>query len=237
KEMKELKVKPSKGVLLFGPPGTGKTLIVKAAANELKASFQSLSGAEIMKKGYIQAVTVIKETFNRARENAPAIIFVDEIETFVPARGVGGPGDILGQFLTEMDGVKTLKGVVVIATTNKPSLMDPAIMRPGRFDKIFYLPPPDTNARKELFKVHLSTLAAGLDLEALAIRSGGFSGADIASVCQSARMELLRSKLAGTAKTMTTETLLSIIKTRRPSITPPMLTEYERFLDAYGERK
>ncbi len=235
-EMKEFKVKPSKGILLFGPPGTGKTLIVKAASNELKSSFQTLSAAELMKQGYTQAVTVIKETFNRARENAPAIVFVDEIETFAPARSVGS-SEILGQFLTEMDGLKELKGVVVIAATNKPALLDAAILRPGRFDKIFYIPPPDLKGRIDMFKIHLGKFAEGVDLSRLAETTPGFSGADIASICQSAKMEALRTKLAGKGAVLTTETLLAIISKRRPSITEDLLSEYRAFLQAYGERK
>lgn len=236
-EMKEFKVKPSKGILLFGPPGTGKTLIVRAAAHELKASFQSLSAAEVMKKGFTQAVTVIKESFNRARENAPGIIFVDEIETFAPARGMGGSSEILGQFLTEMDGVKGQKGVVVIAATNKPALMDPAIMRPGRFDRIFYIPPPDENGRVEMFRIHLGKFAPSVDLKLLATMTPGFSGADIADICQSAKMRALRAKLAGQPEAVSTQTLVEIVTTRRASITPQILEEYRRFLEAYGERR
>ncbi|HSB46760.1 MAG TPA: AAA family ATPase [Candidatus Bilamarchaeum sp.] len=236
-EMKEFKVKPSKGILLFGPPGTGKTLIVKAAASELKASFQSLSAAEIMKKGYTQAVTVIKEAFNRARENPPGIIFVDEIETFAPARGSGGSSEILGQFLTEMDGVKGKAGVVVMAATNKPVLMDPAIMRPGRFDKIFYIPPPDEMGREDMFKIHLGKFAPNVDLKVLAEMTPGFSGADIADICQNAKMRALRAKLAGAPEAISTQTVVDIIRTRRPSITPQILDEYRKFLEAYGERR
>ncbi len=236
-EMAEFKVKPSKGILLFGPPGTGKTLIVKAAANELHASFQTISGAELMKKGYTQATGMIKETFNRARENAPGIIFVDEIETFAPARGMGTSSEILGQFLTEMDGIKSKGGVVVIGATNKPFLMDPAIMRPGRFDKIFYVPPPDAKGRGDMFGLYLGKFAQGVNTSMLASATAGFSGADIASICQSAKMDALRSKLAGTETKITTQSLLDIIKTRRPSITPDLLDEYRKFVEAYGERK
>jgi SpoVK/Ycf46/Vps4 family AAA+-type ATPase len=236
-EMKDMQVKPSKGILLFGPPGTGKTLIVKAAANELKASFQALSAAEIMKKGYTQAVTVIKEAFNRARENPPGIIFVDEIETFAPARGAGGSAEILGQFLTEMDGVKGKAGVVVMAATNKPVLMDPAIMRPGRFDKIFYIAPPDEKGREDMFKIHLGKFGASVDLKLLAEMTPGFSGADIADICQNAKMRALRAKLAGAPEAISTQTVVEIIRTRRPSITPQILEEYRKFMEAYGERR
>jgi transitional endoplasmic reticulum ATPase len=235
-EMKAYGVKPSKGILLFGPPGTGKTLIVRAASNELKASFQALSGAEIMKKGYTQAVSVIKETFNRARENTPAIIFVDEIETFAPARGAGGSSEIIGQFLTEMDGIRGMGGVVVIGATNKPKLMDAAIMRPGRFDKIFYIPPPDEEGRAKIFKIHLGKFAGNVNLEMLSNFTQGFTGADIASICQSAKMEALKSKIAGNPRPVTTESLMRIINTRRPSVTQSLLDEYNRFLEAYGER-
>lgn len=237
-EMKEFKVKPSKGILLFGPPGTGKTLIIKAASSELKASFQILSAAELLKEGYTRAVGVIKETFNRARENTPAIIFIDEIETLAPARGsIGGSTEILGQFLTELDGMKELKGVVLIGTTNKPSIMDPALLRPGRFDKIFYIPPPDEEGRADIFRIHLGKFAQGVDLEELARQSPGFTGADIAGVCQQAKMEALRGKLQGKEPKITTETLVRIIRQRRPSVTPEMLEEFERFREAYGERR
>ncbi|HIH22656.1 TPA: ATP-binding protein, partial [Candidatus Micrarchaeota archaeon] len=234
--MKEFKVKPSKGILLFGPPGCGKTLMAKAASGELKASFQVLSGAEIMKLGYTQAVTVIKEAFNRARENAPAIIFVDEIETFAPQRGIG-TSEVVGQLLTEMDGLKELKGVVVLGATNRPSILDSAILRPGRFDKIFYISPPDNAGRAEMFKIHLGTFSEGLNLAALADATEGFTGADIAGISQEAKMQAVRAKLGGKDSKITTEALLAIIKTRRPSVTKSMLSEYEQFRGEYGERR
>ncbi|MEM4626027.1 MAG: AAA family ATPase [Candidatus Bilamarchaeaceae archaeon] len=236
--MKEFKIKPSKGILLFGPPGTGKTLLVKAAANELHVSFQTLSGADLSKEGFYKATSIIKEAFNRARENAPSILFIDEIETFAPARGMGATSDVVGQFLTEMDGIKELKGVVVIAATNMPDLIDKALLRPGRFDKIFYIPPPDENTRKEMFKIHLGEYGEGVNLDAVAKATDGYSGADIASICQSAKMQALRKKLEGVAKPkITTDDLLAIISVRRPSITPSMLRTYELFLEKYGERK
>lgn len=236
KEMEQFQVKPSKGILLFGPPGTGKTLIVKAAASELKASFQNLSAADVMKKGFGQAVTIIKETFNRARENTPALIFVDEIETFAPARGMGS-SEIIGQFLTEMDGVTGSKGVVVIAATNRPNMMDPAIMRPGRFDKIFYIPPPNSLGRKEIFKIHLGQFASNVDLELLAALTPGFSGADIASVCQAVKMKALKDKIKGKEEKISDDMIKEVIDSRKPSITESLIAEYNLFLKQYGERK
>lgn len=236
-EMKEIGVKPSKGILLFGPPGTGKTLIVKAAANELNASFQSVSGADIMKKGYTKAAEVVKEVFNRGRENSPAIIFVDEIETFAPARGRSMGSEITGQFLTEMDGVKGSKGVVVVGATNRPAVLDTAILRPGRFDKLYYVPPPDEEGRAEIFKIHLGKFAENINLKKLASKTEGFTGADIAAICQSAKMDALKQKISGKEPKVDTKMLLGIIKKRRPSVTRPMLAEYEKFLEEYGERR
>jgi len=236
--MKEFKVKPSKGILLFGPPGTGKTLIIKAASNELKASFQMVGAAELLKEGYTRAVTVLRDTFNRARENTPAIIFVDEIETFAPARGSAtGVADVVGQFLTEMDGLKGLKGVVIMAATNKPIMLDPALLRPGRFDKIFYVPPPDQKGREEIFKIHLGRFAEGLNLKRLATVTESYTGADIASICQEAKMGALRSKLAGKEKKITTKSVLEIISKRKPSVTKDMLFEYKQFMEKFGERR
>lgn len=227
--MKQYKVRPSKGILLYGPPGTGKTLIAKAASSELNASFQSLSGADLMKRGYLQAVNVLRELFNRARENTPAIIFLDEVDTFAPSRGRGGATEITGQLLNEMDGMKKTKGVVVIAATNRPEVLDPAIMRPGRFDKIFYIPPPDTETRKKVFEIHLGEFAAGVDLSKLAEMTPHFTGADIASICQEAKMMALRAKIAGKKKAITTEMVAAIIERRKPSVTPQMVKAYEAF--------
>lgn len=235
--MKQLKVKPSKGLLLFGPPGCGKTMIVKAAANELKATFLSVSGADIMKKGYDYGVGIMKETFNRAREQAPALVFIDEIESLAPARSAGS-SPILTQLLTELDGVKELKNVMFIGATNKPSMIDPALMRPGRFDKIVYIPQPDFEARKKVFELNLtSVMNDKLGIEELAEVTDGFSGADIASVCQEAKMQVVREKIKGADKFLSTKDILKVIKARRPSITAPMLQEFAEFMDNYGERK
>ncbi|MBU0586356.1 ATP-binding protein, partial [Candidatus Micrarchaeota archaeon] len=234
--MKEYGVKPSKGILLYGPPGCGKTLIAKAAANELDASFISLSGAELMKKGFSQAASVIKETFLRGRENTPSIIFLDEIETVAPSRDLSG-GDVIGQLLNEMDGIKELKGVVVIGATNKPAMLDSAILRPGRFDKMFLIAPPNKEERKQIFKINLGAFAEGIDLDKIAEMTEMFSGADITSIVQSAKMRLLRKKIKGETKKITTSALVEIISKRRPSITSSMLSEYDAFKEEYGERQ
>lgn len=233
--MEQYKVRPARGILMFGPPGCGKTLVVKAAADEMGIVFLTVSGAQLMKQGYGHAVNVIKETFNRARENPPAVIFVDEIETVAPAREAGR-SDIVGQFLTEMDGLKELRGVMVVGATNKPFLLDPAILRPGRFDKIFYVHPPDAKGREQLFAIHLGEFAKGLDLEKLARLSEGFSGADIASLAQEVKMYMVRERIAGREPRIDTERVLQMLSMRRPSITHEALMEYEAFLREYGER-
>ncbi|MFA5049597.1 MAG: AAA family ATPase [Candidatus Micrarchaeia archaeon] len=234
--IKEYNIKPSRGILLFGPPGTGKTLIAKAASNELKASFISISGAELTKSGYSSAVNILRETFNRARENKPSIIFIDEIETVAPSRDIS-PSDLIGQLLQEMDGIKSTGGVVVVAATNKPEYLDPAILRPGRFDKLFYVSPPDLKAREKIFQLNLGAFAKGLDLSLFSKKTEEFTGADIASLCQEVKMRLLRSKLSGKEPVITNDLVLSVISTRRPSVNKEYLERYERFLEVYGERK
>ncbi|MBN2121639.1 AAA family ATPase [Candidatus Micrarchaeota archaeon] len=234
--LEEFKVKPSKGILLFGPPGTGKTLTVRAASNELDVSFLTISGAQLMQQGYAHAVNVIKETFNRARENPPSVIFVDEIETFAPARGMGR-SDIVGQFLVEMDGVKGNEGVLVVGATNRPDILDKALLRPGRFDKVFYVHPPDEKGRKELFKIHLGKFTGGLDIGRLAEATAGFTGADIAALSQQAKMGMLREKLSGKKAELETSDVEKLLSAMKPSVTRRMLEEYESFVEEYGERR
>ncbi len=234
--IKEYNIKPSRGILLFGPPGTGKTLIAKAASNELNSSFISISGAELTKSGYSNSVNILRETFNRARENKPAIIFIDEIESVTPSRDLSN-SDLIGQLLQEMDGIKSTGGVVVVAATNKPENLDPAILRPGRFDKLFYVSPPDNSAREKIFEINLGKFAKGLDLSLFSKKTEGFTGADISSLCQEVKMKLLRSKISGKEPVITNEMVLSVISTRRPSVHKAYLERFERFLEAYGERK
>ena len=234
--MKEMDVQPSKGLLLFGPPGCGKTMIVKAAANELKANFMTISGSELMKGREHNPAAYVKEVFNRARQSAPALVFIDEIEALAPNRDEYR-GGILTDLLQELDGVKELKNVMLVGATNKPDSLDPAILRPGRFDKIIYIPPPDAPARKQIFTINMAKFLEKLDLGKLASASDGFSGADIASVCQEAKMQLVRDRLSGKPSAATTDSMMKIISSRRPSITQKDLRGYFAFMQEYGERK
>jgi len=234
--MKEMDVKPSKGLLLFGPPGCGKTMIVKAAANELNANFLTISGSELMKSRDKAPSAYVKEVFNRARESAPALIFIDEIEALAPNREEYR-GGILTELLQELDGVKELKNVMIVGATNKPFSLDAAILRPGRFDKILYIPPPDAPARKQVFAIGLAKFMKNVNLDKLAAATEGYSGADIASICQEVKMGLVRQKLKGKPADVTTESVLDVVGTRRPSITRKDLAEYISFTQEYGERK
>lgn len=185
-------VDPPKGIMLHGPPGTGKTHIAKALANKTGTNFISVKGPEIFSKYLGESEKTIREIFRKARMAAPCIIFFDEIDAIAPARSGGderGQTDrVVSQMLIEMDGIEELKGVLVLAATNRPDIIDPALMRPGRFDIILELPLPDENARIEIFKIHLRNkpLAADISIPSLAKETEGFSGAEIESVCKTA---------------------------------------------------
>ncbi|MEM3382673.1 MAG: CDC48 family AAA ATPase [Nitrososphaerales archaeon] len=196
--------KPPKGILLYGPPGTGKTLLAKAVANESEANFISVKGPELLSKWVGESEKAVREIFRKAKQTAPSIIFFDEIDSIVPTRG-GGYGDshvterVISQFLTEMDGLEELRGVVIIAATNRPDIIDPALLRPGRFDKLLYVPLPDFEARKEILKIHLNKkpLAEDIDIDELAKRTEDYTGADLAAICNTAVMLAIREHIIG----------------------------------------
>ena len=213
----KLGMKPPKGVLLYGPPGTGKTLLAKAVANEADANFISVKGPEVLSKWVGESERIIREIFRKARQAAPCIIFFDEIDAIAPERGtdVNKVTDrIVNQLLTEMDGMQPLENVVVIAATNRPELLDKALLRPGRFDKIIYVPPPDKEARKAIFKVHTRNmpLADDVDLDKLAEMTENYVGADIEAVCREAAMNALRRILGDLEKAETKEERERLLK-------------------------
>ncbi|MCD6480922.1 MAG: CDC48 family AAA ATPase [Thermoplasmata archaeon] len=189
---------PPKGILLYGPPGTGKTLLAKAVATESEANFISVKGPEFLSKWVGESEKAVRETFRKARQAAPCIIFFDEIDAIAPSRG--GMGDshvterVISQLLTELDGLEELRDVTVIAATNRPDIIDPALLRPGRFDRLIYIPPPDKKAREEIFKIHTrkKPLAKDVSIKELAEKTEGYTGADIAAVCNEAVMAAIR---------------------------------------------
>ena len=194
---RKLGIEPAKGVLLYGPPGCGKTLLAKAVANESDAAFFYIAGPEIMSKYYGEAEKRLRQIFEEARKNAPAIIFFDELDALAPARQKAS-GDvekrIVAQLLTLMDGLRDRGQVIVIGATNNVDLVDPALRRPGRFDREIEVGLPDLDGRLEILRIHSKSmpLAEDVDLQSIAIATRGFTGAELKAVCEEAAYECLR---------------------------------------------
>ncbi|ADI32436.1 CDC48 family AAA ATPase [Staphylothermus hellenicus] len=229
----QMGIEAPKGILLFGPPGTGKTLLAKAVATESGANFIAVRGPEILSKWVGESEKAIRQIFRRARQVAPAVVFFDEIDSIAPARGYrhdtsGVTDRIVNQLLTELDGIEPLRKVVVIAATNRPDILDPALLRPGRFDRLIYVPPPDFKARIEIFKVHTKKmpLAPDVDLEELARRTEGYTGADIAAVCREAAILALREEFK--VRPVEMKHFLEALKHVPPSLTGSDIERYER---------
>ena len=235
---REMGIEPPKGVLLYGPPGCGKTLLAKAVANESEANFVSVKGPEVLSKWVGESERAIREIFRKARQASPCVVFFDEVDSIAPRRGLRG-GDsgvtdrIVNQLLTEMDGITKLEGVVVLAATNRPDILDPALLRPGRFDRIVYVPPPDKKARLEIFKVHTRRmpLAEDVDLEELAERTEGFTGADIAALCREAAMTVLRE--VGRPSKVEMRHFKKALERVEPSISKEDIEMYERIKEEF----
>ncbi|WP_336135628.1 CDC48 family AAA ATPase [Natronomonas amylolytica] len=195
----QMDMQAAKGVLLYGPPGTGKTLMAKAVANEAESNFISIKGPELLNKYVGESEKGVREVFEKARSNAPTVVFFDEIDSIAGERGQrmgdSGVGErVVSQLLTELDGLEELEDVVVIATTNRPDLIDSALLRPGRLDRHVHVPVPDEDARKAIFEVHTRNkpLADDVDIDDLAAKTDGYVGADIEAVCREASMAATR---------------------------------------------
>ena len=199
----QLNATPPKGLLLYGPPGTGKTLLAKAVAHESESNFISVKGPELLNKFVGESEKAVREVFRKARQASPCIIFFDEIDSVAPTRG-SSMGDshvterVISQFLTEMDGLEELRNVIIIAATNRPDIIDSALLRPGRFDRLLFVPPPDLEARKQIFKIHTrkTPLADDVNLDELARKTDGYTGADIASLANTGVMLALREHIS-----------------------------------------
>ncbi len=247
---KAANIKPPRGILLFGPPGTGKTLLAKAVANESNANFISVKGPELLSKWVGESEKHVREMFRKARQVAPCVIFFDEIDSLAPRRG--GIGDshvterVVSQLLTELDGLEELKDVVVIAATNRPDMIDPALLRPGRLERHIYIPPPDKKARVEIFKIHLrgKPLADDVDIEKLAERTEGYSGADIEAVCREAGMLAIRELIKpGMSREEAKEAAKKLkiekrhfeeaLKKIKPSLTKEDVEKYEKLVEDF----
>jgi len=230
---RRLGIRPAKGFLLYGPPGTGKTLLAKAAAREAEANFIATKSSDLLSKWYGESEQQIARLFHRARQVAPTIIFIDELDSLVPARG-GGLGEpqvterVVNTILAEMDGLEELQNVVLIGATNRPTLIDPALLRPGRFDELIYVGVPDTAGRRRILAIHTEDmpLSTDVDLEAIARRTERFTGADLEDLVRRAGLTALRQGLeAATVSMADFEVALS---ETRASVTAEMLEEYER---------
>jgi ATPases of the AAA+ class len=234
---KEMGIDPPKGVLLYGPPGCGKTLLAKAVATESEANFIAVKGPEVLSKWVGESERAIREIFSKARQAAPCVVFFDEIDSIVPRRGYrydsGVTDRIVNQLLTEMDGLEKLEGVVVIGATNRPDILDPALLRPGRFDRLVYVPPPDRAARLEILKVHTRRmpLAEDVDLERIAETTEGYTGADLAALCREAAILALRE--AGKPTKVEMRHFLKAIEVVRPSVTKEDLERYKRIAEEF----
>jgi transitional endoplasmic reticulum ATPase len=232
-KFKKFGIRPPKGVLLYGPPGTGKTLIAKAVANESEANFISIKGGELLSKWLGESEKAVRKIFRKARQVAPCIIFFDEIDAIAQMRGIDEGSRaverVLNQLLIEMDGLEELHGVIVIGATNRPDILDPALLRPGRFDRLVYVRPPDKKSRLAIFKIHTRNmpLAEDVDLNELAEMTEGYVGADIEAICREAVMLALREN--PNAEKIEMRHFYEAIKKIKPSVNEAMLSFYERF--------
>ena len=228
-------IRAPKGILLSGPPGCGKTLLARAVATESEANFITIKGPEVFSKWVGESEKAIREVFRKARMAAPTVIFFDEFDSLVPRRGMGyadsGVSErVISQLLTEMDGVITLEDVVIIAATNRPDIVDPAVLRPGRFDRLIYVPEPDEKARLEIFKLYTKgmPLTKDVDIVELARTTKGYSGADIEALCREAAMNALRKDV--TSKEVTFGDFQKAMEKIGPSVSPDMETWYKGFM-------
>lgn len=199
----KLGLSPSRGVLFYGPPGCGKTLLAKAVANECQANFVSVKGPELLTMWFGESESNVREVFDKARQAAPCVLFFDELDSIGQSRGrsqgdAGGAGDrVINQLLTEMDGVGAKKNVFIIGATNRPDILDPAIMRPGRLDQLIFIPPPDLDSRMSILKSVLrkTPMDGEIDLSQLARFTKGFTGADLTEICQRAAKLAVRQSI------------------------------------------
>ena len=231
---RRLGIRPAKGFLLYGPPGTGKTLLAKAVAKEAEANFISMKSSDLLSKWYGESEQQIARMFQRARAVAPCVVFIDEIDSLVPARGSGQgepqvTGRVVNTILAEMDGLEELQSVIVIGATNRPTLVDPALLRPGRFDELVYVGTPDTEGREHILKIHTSgmPLAADVDLADVAKKTERFTGADLEDVVRRAGLGALR-RLGGEVKEVAGEDFEAALKDSRATVTSAMEAEYKK---------
>ena len=251
---RRLGIAPPKGVLLYGPPGTGKTLLARAVANESGVNFISVKGPELLDRFVGESEKAVREVFRRARQNAPTVVFFDELDALAPARGGGSDSRVtervVSQLLTELDGLEELRNVLVVGATNRPDIVDRALLRPGRLEKILSVPTPDADARRAIFGVHTAgvPLAENVDIDALADRTERYTGSDIEGVVREASLLAMEGVIADLGADATDEAVAEraagvpvtaeqferAIERTTPSVTPAMREFYDGLADELG---
>jgi len=236
KVFRNMGIKPPKGVLLYGAPGTGKTMLAKAVAHETKANFISIKGPELLSKWVGESEKAVREIFKKARQTSPTIIFFDEIDSLAPRRGVSSDSHVIesvvNQLLTEMDGLEELQDVIIIGATNRPDIVDPGLLRPGRFDRIVLIPIPDKKERKHIFQIHTKNMhLKNVNMEKLAEKTEGYVGADIEAVCREAAIHALREDI--TARSVSMKHFEKALEDVRPSVTKDIEKDYDVLKDQF----
>ncbi|MBU1974184.1 MAG: AAA family ATPase, partial [Nanoarchaeota archaeon] len=238
---KRMGIRPPRGIMLYGPPGTGKTLLAKAVAKESEANFILVNGPSLLSKWVGESEKAVREIFRKARQTAPTILFFDEIDALVPRRNTSSDSHvserIVNQMLTELDGLESLNDVVVLAATNRPDIVDPALLRQGRFDRMILTPLPDVEGRKKIFEIYLEkmSLAEDVEITKLASKTEGYVGSDIEGVCREAAMIALREDIK--AKSVTMKHFISALEVVPPSVSKDVEEAYEKLKDYFSSAR
>ncbi len=236
---KKLGIRAAKGFLLYGPPGVGKTLLAKAVANESNANFISVKGPEVLSKWVGESEKAVREIFKKAKQVAPTIVFLDEVDSIAPRRGqygdTGVTERIVNQLLTSLDGIEVLQGVVVLAATNRPDIIDPGLLRAGRFDKMIYIPAPDAASRQKILEVHtkLMPLKKDVSIEDLAQKTEGYVGADLENLCREAGMMAYRENPE--ASEVSQQNFIDALKNIKPSVDEEVIKFYKNLAQTIGK--
>lgn len=233
-----LGIRPPRGILLYGPPGTGKTLVAKAVANESGANFLSVKGPEVLSKWVGESEKAVREIFKKAKQSAPSIVFLDEIDSIAPRRGAYEGShvteSVVNQLLTSIDGLESMEGVVIVGATNRPDIIDPGLLRAGRFDRLLHVKAPDDEGRAKVLKVHMKNmpLASDVDVPALAAITKGYVGSDIESLCREAAILALREDMD--AKEVANRHFEDALKKVRASVNEELIKHYDKIAEQLG---